>query len=380
MKEKVRQSNFELMRLISMFFIVLYHMIIITGGDLIHHTSGMTNVILDFISLFIIVHVNSFILITGYFQCKQEFSFKKIVSLIGMAWFYKVIIALIFAITGAHKFTLTEIVTILSPLEFANNWFLIVYMSLYLVSPYINIMLNKLNQKEHRKLIILLFIMFSILPTVTNQNTFSNTGFTLTHFVFLYIVGAYLNKYPISSNIHFKNYSQKKKAFLFLGIFMFFGLFNFLLYEFCESLLIINDSHFLSYICNVIIDNLFMYQNPTLIIQSIAYFLFFETIIFKNKLINKLALGTFAVYIITENPYIRDWLYPFLGINNYTSYDRSIIGKILIYSFIILVLCLIIEWVRRFITKLWKVIINHKKTNSYEEYKVKEIKKITKKV
>ena len=64
MKEKVRQSNFELMRLISMFFIVLYHMIIITGGDLIHHTSGMTNVILDFISLFIIVHVNSFILIT----------------------------------------------------------------------------------------------------------------------------------------------------------------------------------------------------------------------------------------------------------------------------------------------------------------------------
>ena len=88
MKEKVRQSNFELMRLISMFFIVLYHMIIITGGDLIHHTSGMTNVILDFISLFIIVHVNSFILITGYFQCKQEFSFKKILSLIGSSLKY----------------------------------------------------------------------------------------------------------------------------------------------------------------------------------------------------------------------------------------------------------------------------------------------------
>lgn len=77
MATKFRDSNFELMRLISMFFIVMYHFIIPTGGNLINTTAGMTNVIIDLICLLIVVHVNSFVLITGYFQCEKKFSWKK---------------------------------------------------------------------------------------------------------------------------------------------------------------------------------------------------------------------------------------------------------------------------------------------------------------
>lgn len=359
MKEKVRQSNFELMRLISMFFIVVYHMIVPTGGNLINNTIGMTNVIIDLISLLIIVHVNSFILITGYFQSQNKFSLKKLLSLVFMAWFYKIIIACIFFVIGIHKFNSIEIVTILSPFEFANNWFLVVYMSLYLISPYINILLNKLNQKEHRKLVILLFLMFSLLPTITNQNTFNNTGFTIVHFVYLYILGAYLRKYPISENIHFKNFSQKKKEFLFFGLYLFLGIFNFLLYEFCEQVLLINNNELLVYICNSIKQNLFFYQTPILIIQSVCYFLFFETISFSSKWINKMAIGTFSIYIITENPYVKNWLYPFLGIEEDVLQGVSIIPKIMIYSIIIMMVCLMIENIRQLIIKWIKMIITY---------------------
>lgn len=266
---KIRESNFELMRIVSMFFIVLFHMIIVTGGNVINHTTGLTHQFISFIALIIIVHVNSFVLLSGYFQYDKKASSKKVISLIGMAWFYKIIIALIIFLMGEHSFTALEILKILSPIEFENNWFLIVYISLYLLSPYINILIEKLSQQEHRKLIILLFIMFSIIPTITNQNTFNNTGFSLIHFIYVYIIGAYLKKYPISKNIHFKNYSQRKKRYIFLFLFIFLGSFNYLTYEFCNNILSYTTNKTIQYICNTVSTNLYYYQNPILIVQSI---------------------------------------------------------------------------------------------------------------
>lgn len=353
---KFRDSNFELMRLISMFFIVMYHFIIPTGGNLINTTAGMTNVVIDLICLLIVVHVNSFVLITGYFQCEKKFSWKKVLSLIGLAWFYKLIIGFIFLITGAYNFNLTDFVLLLSPFEFENNWFLTVYISLYLLSPYINVMLDKLNQKNHRKLVLLLIVMFSIIPTITNQHTFSNYGFSIIHFVFIYILGAYLKKYPISQNIHFKNYSNRKRRFLFFGIFLFCGIFNFLLYEFCENVVLINNNNLIVYMSDCIKENMFNYQNPILIIQSIAFFLIFENIKLKNKWINKISGNIFAIYIITENPYLKNWLYPVLGFNGQNFHGPMVLFELFGYSILIFIICIIIEIIRKMLTNIWKTI------------------------
>ena len=60
-----------------MFFIVLYHFIAPTGGNLINSTSGYTQIFFQLVSIFTIVHVNSFILLTGYFQYNKKFKFKR---------------------------------------------------------------------------------------------------------------------------------------------------------------------------------------------------------------------------------------------------------------------------------------------------------------
>lgn len=361
MKQNKRESNFELMRLISMFFIVLYHFLIATGGDLINHTTGITTIILEIVAMLIIVHVNSFVLITGYFQCQKKFSWSKTIKLISMAWFYKIIIGAIFYYFGGVKLNLTNIILLISPLEFENNWFLTVYISLILISPYINIMLDKLSQQEHRKLVLLLVVMFSIIPTITNQHTFSNYGFSIIHFVFVYILGAYLKKYPINENIHFQYYSNKKKIAIFICAFLFCGIFNFLLYEFCKNIIQINNNNFIVYMSNCITENMFNYQNPILIVQSISYFLIFETLKVKNKLINLLASNIFAIYIITENPYIRGWMYSFLG------YDKVFLGpniilKTIIYSIIVFIICILIELLRKLLFRLVSK-INYWKTH-----------------
>ena len=86
MKEKVRQSNFELMRIISMIFIVLYHILI--HGQIIEHATGAMEVFLVFIESILLVHVNSFILLSGYFQCESKLKAGKVIQLNNMVWFY----------------------------------------------------------------------------------------------------------------------------------------------------------------------------------------------------------------------------------------------------------------------------------------------------
>ena len=112
---------------------------------------------------------------------------------------------------------------------------------------------------------------------------------------------------------------------------------------------------------NCITENMFNYQNPILIVQSISYFLIFETLKVKNKLINLLASNIFAIYIITENPYIRGWMYSFLG------YDKVFLGpniilKTIIYSIIVFIICILIELLRKLLFRLVSK-INYWKTH-----------------
>ena len=66
-KKEVRNSNYELMRIISMLFIVLWH-VILHGNISSNCANDGILAIFDVMLLFIIVHVNSFVLLTGYFQ------------------------------------------------------------------------------------------------------------------------------------------------------------------------------------------------------------------------------------------------------------------------------------------------------------------------
>ncbi len=362
--KKERESNYELMRIISMLFIVVYHMLIVTGGQLINHTSGFTQMFLKLLSLIIIVHVNSFVLLTGYFQYNKKTSMKKVVHLAGMALFYSIIIAIIFKVANWQKITFLDWAEIVSPLEFPNLWFLVIYLALYLLAPYINILIEKLNQTEHRKFIILLFVMFCIIPTMTAQKTFANTGFTLTHFIFLYILGAYLKKYPIKENTHFKNYSDAKKFIIFFSVFISFGIVNYLILYISESILLANPGNFMTYICEAINKNAYYYENPLIIIQSISYFLMFETFKFKSKIINYISSSIFAVYVITENPMILGKMYYFLKINTYEGKifnGFDIILKMFFVSLCVFAACITIESLRKLAIKVTHKWLNKKK-------------------
>lgn len=334
--KKIRQSNYELMRIISMFFIVIWHIIIHSG--LLYNSSPMITNILQLILFIIIVHVNSFVLITGYFQYDKKFSLKKFLAVYMPSWFYKIIIPIILVLLGIITLGKWDIFQAINPIGY-SYWFILTYLLLYLLSPYLNIIIKQLNKKQHQNLLILLFVLFSVLPFVTNQVYGPNNGTNIIQFIMLYFIGAYLRKYPIEK-------LQNRKILLigFIGCVAI----NFGLYLTANIIGDTNNSMLIS-IKETIQANLTSYSNPIVIIQTIIYFIFFGTFTFKNKLINSISPLMFGVYLIHDNRYIRQPLYDQLfDLQNHFWYNNlTLILYILLVALIIFISCTIIEKLRQ---------------------------------
>ena len=122
MKTKVRDSNYELLRIISMIWIIIWHTVI--NGALLYRTSGSVNFSFNFLFMIIVVHVNLFMLITGYYQSKSEFKLKKIISLILQMAFYNLVINSIFKVFGLVEYTNVEF---LKQIAFYNSYSCLLY-------------------------------------------------------------------------------------------------------------------------------------------------------------------------------------------------------------------------------------------------------------
>lgn len=85
-KKVERNANFELLRIISMLFIVIYHMII-HGQVLNNCTNKNLYTILTIIEYITIIHVNSFVLLSGYYQSSGKFKQSKLWMLINSSFF-----------------------------------------------------------------------------------------------------------------------------------------------------------------------------------------------------------------------------------------------------------------------------------------------------
>lgn len=371
-KEKTeRNSNFELMRITSMFMIVIWHFIF--HSNILAKTSGTLNLIIYFIYIIVSIHVNSFILVSGYFQYNKKFKPRKIVSLITTTWFYKLIYAIIFSVTGIVTITKTEMLFFIQPFNFNYGfgefyWFINMYIFLYLLSPFINKLIETLSQKQHKTLIIILLVMLSIVPTVTLNSTLNNNGYTIASFVMLYIIGAYFGKYKLRENYHFRNFSKNKYQLLLLILFIvsiFLAITPKIITDYFEN----SNIEILSYVKYLFGLKLIDYISPVIILESVLYLLLFETFDFKSKFINKVASLTFGIYLVHENNFLVKFLYDRLPISVNGVIYPNVIIKMLLYSIIIFIVSAIIEYIRQLLSKLiTKTKIYKKFINKIENY------------
>ena len=358
-----KKSGLELMRIFSMFFIVVYHIIIhsnFSRGCFLGATTGGSRVLLILLEAIMVVHVNSFALLTGYFQSEKKAKLSKVISMVNATWFYK-LLCLAGILIAVHYFSLPnsvgmpfdrKLISIL-PIDRQDNWYINCYLLIYIFSPFLNILINKLDQKKHKKLIMLLFIIFSLVGTLLLGEVVPSyaEGRSILTFILFYFVGAYLRKYPIEESHIFSKYKENAKKYIFLIVWIILAIVLMTFRVAGHSLY--NDGRLFQEVAIKFELLATSFLSPIVVIEAIAYFLFFKNMKFNSKVINYIGGTTFGIYLLHENLYVRENIYNWLNMSQYNNQGIKQVLVILVLGIIIFLVCMLVEIIRKAIYKFF---------------------------
>lgn len=192
-----RQSNFELLRILAMFLVIVIHADFLSTGlpspedyyaDWLPVT---TKVLFESIS---IVCVNVFILISGWFGIRP--SFKSFSQFAFQCLFFYVGLYLLFLIKGDAELSIRGIAQCLC-LTKEDDWFIKAYIGLYVISPVLNKFIETSGEKVFRNTLIAFYI-FHTLYGCSSSARFIYHGYSAFSFIGLYLLAAYVRRYGIA--------------------------------------------------------------------------------------------------------------------------------------------------------------------------------------
>lgn len=343
--KKIRESNFELMRIISMFLIIIWH-ILIHGNVINNCVNPGVKVFLEISMFFILIHVNSFVILTGYFQSVSSFKKDKLIKLVIQVITYSSVITLIGLKMGWNgDFRRITILNSFLPSVLGNYWFIVAYLIVYVYSDYINKFIHSLSKPDYKKLLFIGFGIFSVMPYISGMKLLYNDGYNFYSFIYLYMVGGYLRMYPLKESYHFKHMSIKKYRYVIIFLFIVCGLLNYFVNDFAYKIAGFNE--FYSEIANRIFGTHLIYSSPFAIIQSVCFFELFKTINIRSKLINFVSSTAFGIYLLHDNIIIKNNLYSLLGLKNSIFVSFKTIPYVIFIALVIFIACSFIEIIRK---------------------------------
>lgn len=295
--EKKRASNFELLRIVSMIFIIMHHYSV-HGGFEFAQSLTFNKCLIRLMAIGGKLGVNCFVFISGYFLIKSKFHLRSLVKLIFQVVFYSILFFMIYFWSIGIRSGQTGLEMVLGaifPITYEQYWFATTYVVMYILTPFINKMILNLKKQEHFRLIVILTIMWAIIPELKIFSyvalEFSNLGW----FIFLYTLASYVRLYPC-------NYFQKYKMNKWIFIISYIGIFT---WSFGFDLLTAVTGYSGGGADYLNTMNLF----PVLVC-SFSLFLTFKNLDIKyRKTINVIASTTFGIYLIHDNCYVRTWLW-----------------------------------------------------------------------
>ena len=135
--------------------------------------------------------INCFVMITGYFMCKSNITAKKFIKLVGEWLLYKYLIHAIFWITGYEPLTLKTAVLGIVPITQIGVGFTSCFVMFFLTIPFLNVLVQHLNEKQHLRLLALIGFIYIFLGTLHRV-----TMNYVSWFMVLYFIASYIRLYP----------------------------------------------------------------------------------------------------------------------------------------------------------------------------------------
>lgn len=320
-----RDTNFELLRIISMILIIAHHIAIHSGIYYPSDNYTLNKLWMLFLNMGGKVGVNIFILISGYFLVNTtKLKICKIIKLILQVSTYSIIFFICSLIFSNQSFSLNNLYKAFFPIMNNSWWFVSTYFVMFLLSPYINILLKNLSKKQYLGMLALITTLWSILPTISNSSMQLNN---LLWFMLLYAFAGYIK-------LHFND--EKVKCWMYLAIFHTFVTTSYILTLFTSR-------------------SFFGLEQFTTLSISLSLFLAFKKINMpKIKIINLIATTTFGVYLIHDSDYLRYILWIDIFKNYSYANEIILIPYTILQIILVFTICSIIEFIRiHFIEKFY---------------------------
>ena len=337
---KKRDSNLELFRIITMLLIVAHHYVVNSGltdadGPIYADPISGRSLFLLLFGAWGKIGINCFVMITGYFMCKSQITARKFAVLVGEWLFYRYVFYLIFIISGYEQFSLITFVKTVIPIYHINTNFVGCFVIFWLFIPFLNILINHMNEKQHIRLLLLsgfLYIVLGTIHTVTMNY--------VSWFIVLYFISSYFRLYP-------------KKCFSNVKLWGILALISVLI-----SAISVVCCAWLGAKLERTAAYFFVTDSNTFwaVAVGVCSFMFFKNVNIKyNKFINTVAASTFGVLLIHANSdTMRKWLWVDT-LDNCGHYTSAFMPLHAIGSVVgVFAVCVIIDMLRiKFIEKIF---------------------------
>lgn len=295
---KARNSNVELLRIMSMLMVLNVHTF--SAPSYFPNFDNGGNLIRLFVDFFreatSISCVNLFVLISGYFSIKWKV--RSISSLVFQVYFWLFLIYSICLISGYIEFSYEQLVSRIMGIM-SGYWFIPAYIGLYLFAPLLNAFVENSSSKELFLYTIVYYVFFTI-DAMPYSSSYSQSGYSIYSFIGLYLIGRLLR---VCEWDKYKIISDKWKIALWLIM---------------VTSLIAFGALFISYTfhkggaeLHTFPLSTLAYNNPLVIIQSVLIFIFFLKIKFNNKFINWCGASVLALYLLHMHPDLKNTFYEF---------------------------------------------------------------------
>lgn len=343
--ENKRESNLELLRIISMILIVAFHCTInidILKGNVFEQ------IVLFVTGIWGVFGVDCFFIISFNFLYTSKFKMKKFINIIKQILFYTIPLLIISVISSKIN-TGWDILKIVKYIFMAGlkqpfwndvYWFVTIYLLMYLSFPIMNNIIKKMNKNQLKYIVILLtmiILMYQMKQTVIEGYFFC---------MYMYIAFFYIKTYK-------EDWLKQNCRIGFVICTAFIICF--------KIISVRNGSNFIM----DFVTGKFGRHSILFFIDSIFTFYIFKSMsIKKSTVINKLASTTFGIYLFHENQ--------IFSIRNYMDKWAIKCSKPLLFSYfseiiLILVIAVIIDLIRQCIFK--KIESKMDKTQNNNKYK-----------
>ena len=339
---KKREMNFELLRIVAMCMIIGLHYLdkgnVLGNFVEIQDTKDYVPWIFE---AFFFCSVNVYVLITGYFLVEKEIRIKKVFSLWGQVLFYALVLGGIAVCSGLVDFgemNIYRLACYVFPVVTEHYWFVTSYILLYILLPFINPVLLKMDKKQMRNGLLLLLVLLCLSKTLVPLNlAVDKNGYDVLWFLCLYLTGAYYKRFG------FKFISTKLRGIVLYvlssaGVFLCSGVLK---------IIYTKTGHLQD-----IVTYAYSYNHLLCYLAAVGLFVFFASITIKSekggRIIGSLAGASFGVYLLHEHIDFRYVWQQWIMIDKQAEsvwFPIMMIGSILV----VFIVCAMIEQVRKIV-------------------------------